>query len=661
MSNEKVNWERENDGKRTYVRKTPEENVSRETIYKKKNQRKEPPSEQKSNDNEKSLKIEKIDDFATEKMEQSQKKITKKSKHSVKAEDETAKKPPEDIENPKFSRLYKTFRNNGLSVHESFYNAAYLRASDNYYSSEASVRKKYENVYMHPKSWFNNRTTMWKHNKWSVVLKIMEIPSLIKRGGDGLWHGVAKIGTGVVKTFESRRSVKSNVAGLVSLTLLAGTAIFGVKLWTDWNVNVRQTPMLRLYIDGEYVGNVKSASSVEKARQDVESSVSVSLGLPYTLNCSLDLDPVRGDKSEILSDAKLNKAFHETAHNDMMTGYCLYNGDVPICAVEDKKMLEDCIAESLQRQHSDLLRDEDVQNVAYKDFVIRRGSYPDSLFVDEEGLYELLSVTESEAGKENGAKALSLDGTLIANSSSFAAGVSVDTYNSGGDEAEGVFSVSLETVVRKNETVSEVLPYGTDCIYDENYPEGYSSVVSYGKNGRRNATYSVEYTGGKETDRRLLDEEVVSEAVNEVKRIGTRPLTEEEKMYKSTGSYIFPAKGSLSDGYGWRVINGGNEFHKGLDIRSNGGLEVIAADGGEIIQAADIGNGYGLCVLIQHDDGTLTRYAHCDELYVAEGQKVKQGQSLGKMGSTGYVTGVHLHFEIIKNGSAVDPMDYLVK
>ena len=68
---------------------------------------------------------------------------------------------------------------------------------------------------------------------------------------------------------------------------------------------------------------------------------------------------------------------------------------------------------------------------------------------------------------------------------------------------------------------------------------------------------------------------------------------------------------------------------------------------------------YGLCVLISHPDGRMTRYAHCSKLLVSAGQSVEQGETIALSGNTGRSTGPHLHFEMIINGSAVDPLKYI--
>ena len=123
----------------------------------------------------------------------------------------------------------------------------------------------------------------------------------------------------------------------------------------------------------------------------------------------------------------------------------------------------------------------------------------------------------------------------------------------------------------------------------------------------------------------------------------------------STG-FIWPADGVFTSGYGWRW----GRLHGGIDIAAPIGTPILAAASGVIDYATWNDGGYGNMIDIRHADGTITRYAHMNELYVKEGQSVSQGQTIGAMGSTGFSTGPHLHFEIRPNGGgAIDPMGFL--
>jgi len=123
----------------------------------------------------------------------------------------------------------------------------------------------------------------------------------------------------------------------------------------------------------------------------------------------------------------------------------------------------------------------------------------------------------------------------------------------------------------------------------------------------------------------------------------------------STG-FIWPADGVFTSGFGWRW----GRIHAGIDIAAPVGTPILAAASGVIDYASWSDGGYGNMIDIRHANGTITRYAHMNELYVKEGQTVAQGQTIGAMGSTGFSTGPHLHFEIRPNGgSAIDPMSFL--
>ena len=120
--------------------------------------------------------------------------------------------------------------------------------------------------------------------------------------------------------------------------------------------------------------------------------------------------------------------------------------------------------------------------------------------------------------------------------------------------------------------------------------------------------------------------------------------------------FIWPAKGVFTSGFGPRW----GRMHKGIDIAAPTGTPIHAAADGVVISAGWNRGGYGKLVDIRHPDGTLTRYAHNSKILVRKGQAVQQGQKISLMGSTGFSTGPHLHFEIRKGGKkAVNPIAFL--
>lgn len=137
--------------------------------------------------------------------------------------------------------------------------------------------------------------------------------------------------------------------------------------------------------------------------------------------------------------------------------------------------------------------------------------------------------------------------------------------------------------------------------------------------------------------------------------------------YVSTGSFTWPVPSctNITSPFGWRTMNGGKEFHKGIDISRSGiyGTAIVAADSGRVIQAG-FGNygtgygGYGYVVAIDHGGGYSTLYGHCSSVAVSKGQTVTKGQVIAYVGSSGQATGPHCHFEVRVNGVATNPMNY---
>lgn len=120
--------------------------------------------------------------------------------------------------------------------------------------------------------------------------------------------------------------------------------------------------------------------------------------------------------------------------------------------------------------------------------------------------------------------------------------------------------------------------------------------------------------------------------------------------------YIWPAKGVFTSGYGWRW----GRMHRGIDIAGPVGTPIVAAADGEVVTAGWNSGGFGNLVRIRHADGTITLYAHNSKIHVRRGQFVKQGQHIANMGSTGFSTGPHLHFEIHPPGQKpVNPIALL--
>lgn len=162
------------------------------------------------------------------------------------------------------------------------------------------------------------------------------------------------------------------------------------------------------------------------------------------------------------------------------------------------------------------------------------------------------------------------------------------------------------------------------------------------------------------------DKEELEKQVDENNKLADQ-LTEELRKMQSSTAYIggelkWPVPGytRISSSFGNRVhpILRVNKFHTGIDIPAPSGTTVIAAGPGTVRYSGVLGS-YGKVVMIDHGGGIITLYAHNSKLVVSEGERVKEEQKIAEVGSTGLSTGPHVHFEVRKDGSYVDPIPYV--
>ena len=224
--------------------------------------------------------------------------------------------------------------------------------------------------------------------------------------------------------------------------------------------------------------------------------------------------------------------------------------------------------------------------------------------------------------------------------------------------------------------ISQSVPYlGVKVTYTEKYEEeieypiqqrtdpdkdiGTTRVIQQGEKGLREVTAEIVMIDGVETERTIVNTTVIKEAVPQILEVGgNRPLSvipRDSSGNISSGAFAWPTvAGSITTGYL------GYWGHTGADISWSGcyGSPVLAAADGTVV-ASGWGGMYGNRIIIDHGGGVQTLYAHCSRLYVGTGAQVKQGETIGAIGTTGNVTGPHLHIEIRINGTPVNPAPYL--
>lgn len=169
---------------------------------------------------------------------------------------------------------------------------------------------------------------------------------------------------------------------------------------------------------------------------------------------------------------------------------------------------------------------------------------------------------------------------------------------------------------------------------------------------------------GRDVDQAAQDFAKVLANIDDRKRklglLETLIMDRDLKRHSTPDGWPLATAGVVTSGFGWRrsPFSGRRSMHRGVDIAARPGTDILAVADGEVSFAGRRG-GYGNLVQIKHSSTMETRYAHNQVNLVREGERVRKGQVIARVGSTGRSTGPHLHFEVRRNGEALDPMGYL--
>ena len=145
-----------------------------------------------------------------------------------------------------------------------------------------------------------------------------------------------------------------------------------------------------------------------------------------------------------------------------------------------------------------------------------------------------------------------------------------------------------------------------------------------------------------------------------LRALDATPEGRARRLVAFTGGFVRPVPGGIVSNYGMRFhpILKRSRLHAGVDMSGSTGTPIVAAAAGTVVYAGRM-RGYGNVVVVDHGGGVSTLYAHCSAVLVNDGATVARGQNIARVGATGLATGPHLHFEVRKNGSPVNPLSAL--
>ena len=564
-------------------------------------------------------------------------------------------------------QLYKHFRAEGMKRGESLFNALYLVSHNRYERGATAVKKSLRTVHAHPKGWSTDKKKTHAVNGWFLLMKALDAHVVLRKPAKAFGAAVGRF-FGKIRRIphmldNSRRALRAFFGFLGKAVLPVAAAVFVVFTVRTIARGSSKPLYLGVYVNGIYEGNTASAAEIAATRRAYESDLTALYGTPVVLQCRVSFGkPGEDGKLIAAGDTSIYDAYMEEF---LQAGYGLYVDNKLAAVTAVGQWMEKAVRDYTLRLKQSYMRTyhTDVPETFSLDnaVTIAAGRYPRSYFLSESELRRLFSLPQDGAQTED--EPDEDGGFSFTQEINYA---SLDNYHRAGGDDEYVSTfqgttpsdVSVAFVVVRDETETVKVPYGEQTIPDDTVYEGMRRLVRPGVDGETRVHYKVTYSADKILKREVLGEEVLTAPVDKIVRVGTKPVTDDLRRLLPTGTYIYPYQGKLTSYFGWRVLSGSNEFHKGIDISGPHGASIVASDGGVVSEAGDM-RGYGNCVIIQHDEETYTRYAHCDTLLVQAGDYVGQGDVIATIGNTGWAQGYHVHFEIIKNGAAVDPLPYM--
>ena len=409
------------------------------------------------------------------------------------------------------------------------------------------------------------------------------------------------------------------------------------------------------YVNGEEVGVVASEEELSSIVGNVETRVASVLGEEYSYDAEITLAPTYLDAGTQTNARAVEDALFEDT-GAMMDAYAVSVDGQELGYAQTSEELETMLDNVTQPY----LNDQTVEHHFTQDVEIYEVEVPSNTEFAPDTLQSTLSGNKEEA------EYVTVERGDTFNSVAEAAGLTGDELQALNPDADSskltvgdqllvkaaVPMLTVETVV--TETYEETIQSPVEYVDNPNLYEGTTRLKAAGQDGVEKIEARVTCINGQEVQRKEVSRTTVQEATTTYMYQGTK----EKPSTASTGIFNWPLRGTITSPFGYRNIFGSTSFHSGLDIAAPYGTQISAADGGTVTFAGWRGS-YGQTVIITHDNGMVTYYAHCSSLLVNAGDKVYQGQAIARVGMTGTATGYHCHFEVRVNGKSVDPANYL--
>ena len=461
-------------------------------------------------------------------------------------------------------------------------------------------------------------------------------------------------------TYIRARRLGHGLHGMAAGHPAAGPASFLVisaALGVALTLTTLYSASCEVLVNGQYIGVVANESVVTSAIAQVERQGTRMLGQEFRVEDDVDYNFALTLKSDLDDQKTIENYFYERLDevSAELRNYQVTVDGVAVGSMKDRAQL-DGLLEELRNQYVN----ENTVSAQFVEDVRIENVYNDDTLMTLEDMRLKLTANKTGETTYTVRQGDTFNGIAYANDMSVSdlkalnPGININRLMIGDvlNVKKVIPLLSVTTV--EDVTYSEAIACPVETVEDSSIYKGSSKIKVQGVEGESKVHAMVTYTNGYEDSREILSTETVREPTTTIKAIGTK----ERPKTASYGTYSWPIYGRITSYFGGRYIFGSYSYHSGIDISASYGAAILAADGGTVTFSGWKGT-YGKLVIITHDNGTKTYYAHNSSLLVSSGQKVYKGQQIAKAGSTGRSTGTHCHFEIRVNGTAVNPLSYL--
>lgn len=479
--------------------------------------------------------------------------------------------------------------------------------------------------------------------------KLMETFKLKLRNFSKEFFNLTKKHMGSLKKYIIAKKLKI----VISTTIVIVITILSIGTYQAGNG-------YKVTFNGQDIGLVKSEENFQLVLDQVCDEVTRSKGeeINFDKNCSFE--KVRIEKNSLLNEENIKTAIYQNINYKVMAAVIKVNGE-DVAVLESKKEAEK-ILEAIKAPYTDTKDNVVIKEISFSDNV--------EIIEEEVSLERISSSEDALAYLQQGTDEIESYEVVSGDTSwdisrEFSIGMrDMEVANPNVDLEDLHPGDTIKLTIAKPfidvETIQEVeyteqIPYETTYKDDKSIYKGKQKVLTSGKYGTKEIKAEVIYTNGIETARKILEEKVIKKPTTQIIVKGTKPLPPAQ----GSGAFRRPASGRTGSYGRFGASRPGGRRHSGVDIGNKSGTPIYAADGGTVTSYIGYRSGYGYVVEINHGAGYSTRYAHLSKILVSSGQRVAKGDQIGKMGSTGNSSGPHLHFEIRKNGTPLNPFKYI--